>query len=112
MDGETQIITPKFHTKFILSFIFQKRMRDDAILIEIYGQTENVGSILIPNPNGPLGNCGQLIDSVKVKVFWNYNTITFWTVSTCKHNYFLYKHYWGLTAIKESIKIFLKYSSL
>lgn len=46
----------------------RKRMRADAAVIEVYGQTENIGPVFKPNPKGPLGNCGQKIDSVLVKL--------------------------------------------
>lgn len=36
----------------------KKRMRPGAVVVEIYGQTENMGALLIPNPTGPIGNCG------------------------------------------------------
>lgn len=58
-------------------------MRNDAALIEVYGQTENIGPTFRPNPKGPLGNCGQLTDTVKVKVFTNYKIVAFGIVITC-----------------------------
>lgn len=36
----------------------KKRMRADAEIYNIYGQTESLGIMLIPNPKGPIGNSG------------------------------------------------------
>ncbi|XP_030024510.2 luciferin 4-monooxygenase [Manduca sexta] len=46
----------------------QKRTREDAAVFEIYGQTENLGPIFLPNPKGPVGNCGKRSDAVLVKL--------------------------------------------
>ncbi|KAF9812579.1 hypothetical protein SFRURICE_014438 [Spodoptera frugiperda] len=37
----------------------RKRVRPGVPVMEMYGQTENLGPILMACPNGPLGNCGK-----------------------------------------------------
>ncbi|KAF9417402.1 hypothetical protein HW555_005499 [Spodoptera exigua] len=37
----------------------RKRVRPGVPVVEMYGQTENLGPILIACPNGPIGNCGK-----------------------------------------------------
>ncbi|CAB3220106.1 unnamed protein product [Arctia plantaginis] len=37
----------------------KKKLRPDAKISEGYGQTENLGFIVMPNPSGALGNCGK-----------------------------------------------------
>lgn len=34
-------------------------MRPEAPIMEVYGQTENLGPTLMPDATGPLGNCGK-----------------------------------------------------
>lgn len=36
--------------------------------MEAYGQTENLGAVLVSNPFGPAGNCGRPDKDVLVKV--------------------------------------------
>lgn len=36
--------------------------------MEAYGQTESVGPVLLPAPQGPIGNCGKPIPLHPVKV--------------------------------------------
>ncbi|XP_063388946.1 uncharacterized protein LOC134674749 isoform X1 [Cydia fagiglandana] len=43
-------------------------LRPDAVVIEAYGQTECVGPVLRPAPEGPLGNCGVETPLNKVKL--------------------------------------------
>lgn len=38
-------------------------------MVEMYGQTENLGPIFIGGPEGPIGNCGKMspaLPTVKV----------------------------------------------
>ncbi|KAJ0173225.1 hypothetical protein K1T71_011401 [Dendrolimus kikuchii] len=42
--------------------------RDPTVAFQSYGQTENLGLVFIPNPLGPLGNCGKRMSSVLVKL--------------------------------------------
>ncbi|XP_075984149.1 luciferin 4-monooxygenase-like [Anticarsia gemmatalis] len=37
----------------------KKRMRPDAVVIETYGQTENMGPVFMPVPRLPVGSCGN-----------------------------------------------------
>ncbi|XP_073948133.1 luciferin 4-monooxygenase-like [Choristoneura fumiferana] len=43
-------------------------LRPDALVIETYGQTECLGMVLFPAPQGPPGNCGREMPLVKVKL--------------------------------------------
>ncbi|XP_063388951.1 luciferin 4-monooxygenase-like isoform X5 [Cydia fagiglandana] len=45
-------------------------LRPDAVVIEAYGQTECVGPVLRPAPEGPLGNCGVETPLNKVKEYY------------------------------------------
>ncbi|KAJ0173223.1 hypothetical protein K1T71_011399 [Dendrolimus kikuchii] len=46
----------------------RKLTREPKIVFEMYGQSENLGPILAPNPSGPLGSCGRRIPSVLIKL--------------------------------------------
>lgn len=46
----------------------RKLTRNPACFFEIYGQTENLGPILVPNPLGPLGNCGKCMVQGSIKL--------------------------------------------
>ncbi|CAH0595175.1 unnamed protein product [Chrysodeixis includens] len=37
----------------------RERMRPNALTLEVYGQTENLGPVLQLDPRGPLGSCGR-----------------------------------------------------
>ncbi|KAJ8712790.1 hypothetical protein PYW08_008094 [Mythimna loreyi] len=42
----------------------RKRVRPGAIVMEVYGQTENLGAVLIGAPEGPIGNCGKELSAL------------------------------------------------
>ena len=49
-------------------------MRPGATVVEMYGQTENLGPILIGAPEGPIGNCGKTapgFPTVKVRILFH-----------------------------------------
>lgn len=50
----------KFETD--INIELRKKMRPDATVAELYGQTENLGPCLITNPYGPVGSCGNARD--------------------------------------------------
>ncbi|KAI8441991.1 hypothetical protein MSG28_005654 [Choristoneura fumiferana] len=47
---------------------YRAALRPDALVIETYGQTECLGMVLFPAPQGPPGNCGREMPLVKVKL--------------------------------------------
>ncbi|CAB3259644.1 unnamed protein product [Arctia plantaginis] len=55
--GRLTIAGSKTPEKLLLQL--RDRWLPGAIVNEIYGQTENLGLILSPNPSGPIGNCGH-----------------------------------------------------
>ncbi|XP_028036606.1 4-coumarate--CoA ligase 1-like [Bombyx mandarina] len=56
----------KLHTDVILAL--KSRLRHDALLIEGYGQTENIGPVFATNHKTPIGSCGKRSNSVEVKL--------------------------------------------
>ncbi|XP_075983943.1 luciferin 4-monooxygenase-like [Anticarsia gemmatalis] len=76
----------------------QKRVRPGIYVQEAYGQTENLGPILIPNPKGPIGNCGKspydwqtikLVDPETGKRITEPNTPgEMWTKGACFSEYY------------------------
>ncbi|CAB3220104.1 unnamed protein product [Arctia plantaginis] len=51
------LLGAKVHKDIYLQL--KKRLRPEVPLHDAYGQTENLGPILTPNPTGPVGNCGN-----------------------------------------------------
>ncbi|XP_059051529.1 luciferin 4-monooxygenase-like [Achroia grisella] len=46
----------------------KSRMRKDAVVVEVYGQTESIGPVLQPTINAPLGSCGKATSTFQVKL--------------------------------------------
>ncbi|XP_046964441.1 luciferin 4-monooxygenase-like [Vanessa cardui] len=47
----------KIYPEVLLSF--KKLLSNDMVALEAYGQTEMIGPVLVPDPKGPIGNCGR-----------------------------------------------------
>ncbi|XP_063389104.1 luciferin 4-monooxygenase-like [Cydia fagiglandana] len=60
----SRIVISGFHMKPEIFKQLKARMRPDTIIWNLLAQTECVGSILMPAPHGPPGNCGQELPSV------------------------------------------------
>ncbi|XP_045770495.1 luciferin 4-monooxygenase-like [Maniola jurtina] len=47
---------------------FKKLLASDCMFVEAYGQTESIGSVLVPNVFGPPGSCGRPGDMYSIKL--------------------------------------------
>ncbi|KOB58182.1 Luciferase, partial [Operophtera brumata] len=47
---------------------YRMRLRKDTLLMEAYGQTENLGPVFAPNPFAPIGCCGRPTAGVHTKL--------------------------------------------
>ncbi|XP_063628892.1 luciferin 4-monooxygenase-like [Cydia splendana] len=58
-----RIVIVGFHMNPEIFKQLKARMRPDSVIWNLFAQTECVGSILMPAPHGPPGNCGQELPS-------------------------------------------------
>ncbi|XP_052752000.1 luciferin 4-monooxygenase-like isoform X2 [Galleria mellonella] len=90
----------------------KSRMRKDVLCLEVYGQTESVGSVLRPNINGPLGSCGKASTISLVKEYYNNPEETakaFTEDGWYKTGDLLYRDQDGNYYYVERIKMLIKY---
>ncbi|XP_073948769.1 luciferin 4-monooxygenase-like [Choristoneura fumiferana] len=63
-----KVVMYGFATNEMTLNLVKSRMQKDAVVWNLFGQTECIGPIFLPAPNGPFGNIGTSVELIKTQL--------------------------------------------